>query len=161
MKGGNTVEKELVEDIVHTYSDSVLKVAYTYVKNTNDAEDIAQDVFLSLLDKDIEFDSAEHVKAWLIRATINKCKNHLKSSWFSKRTEMPEDISYIQEEDLDVLSAVMQLDEKYRIPIHLYYYEGYSINEISSIMHKKASTIGSYLYRGRKQLYVILGGRMF
>lgn len=155
------MEKRDVEELVHTYSKCVLRVAYTYVKNTNDAEDIAQEVFLSLLKCNQRFESKAHIKAWLIRVTMNKSKNYLKSSWISKRSEMPEEISAESQEENSVLAAVMELDAKYRIPVHLYYYEGYSIREIAEILHKRPATVGSCLDRARKKLKILLGGDYF
>lgn len=155
------MDREIVEEAVHNYSDSLLRVAYTYTKNTSDAEDIVQEAYLSLLQREKRFLSPEHMKSWLIRVTINKCKNHLKSAWISKRTIMPEQIKNLSHEEHDLLDAVLSLEEKYRLPIHLFYYEGYSIAEIAEILKKKPATIGSLLDRGRKKLKRQLGGESF
>lgn len=152
MKNNETVKKAVKE-----YSQTVLKIAFSYTKNTFDAEDIAQDVFFALLKENKVFLSEEHLKAWLVRVTINKCKNHMKSRWVSKRNEMPEDLSYLPKEYSDILHAVFLLDEKYRIPIHLFYYEGYSIREIAEILRVPSATIGTRLRRGREQLKNMLG----
>ena len=146
------------QEAVYKYSESILKVSFAYVKNTSDAEDIAQDVFLALFLSDKEFESEEHLKAWLIRTAINKSKNHLKRAWNSKRTEFPAQTAATAPEDTEVLSAVLSLEEKYRIPLHLFYYEGYSIKEIAGLLHKKPSTVGSCLARGREKLKKILEG---
>ena len=103
------------------------------------------------------FLTEEHLKAWLIRVTINKSKNYVKSSWFSKRNEMPENLSYMPKEYNEVLEAVFQLKEKYRLPIHLFYYEGYSIQEIAEIMKIPSATVGTRLKRGREKLRILLG----
>lgn len=150
--------QEQIEDAVKKYTNTILNVAYTYVKNTHDAEDITQDVFVSLYRNIWKLKSEEHIKAWLIRVTINKSKNHLKSHWISKRTELPDNLSSLTTKQQDILLAVLSLDEKYRIPIHLMYYEGYSIEEISKIMRINPSTIGTRLRRGRALLKDILGG---
>ena len=152
------MDKLKAQEAVYKYSESILKVSFTYVKNTSDAEDIAQDVFLALLLSDKEFESEEHLKAWLIRTAINKSKNHLKRAWNSKRAEFPAQTAAVPPEDTEVLSAVLSLEEKYRISLHLFYYEGYSIKEIAGILHKKPSTVGSYLARGREKLKKILEG---
>lgn len=148
---------EIVQKAVEKYSRTVLKIAFTYTKNVSDAEDIAQDVFLALFREKKDFRSEEHLKAWLIRVAVNKSKNHVKSSWFAKRKEMPEDLSYLPEEYNDILQAVLSLDEKYRLPIHLFYYEGYSIREIAQILKMPSATVGTRLKRGREQLKALLG----
>ena len=81
---------ELIEQTVRDYSGKLLKIAYTYTKNTCDAEDIVQEVFLSFITSRQEFASQEHIRAWLIRVTINTRKNHVKSAWIAKRSKMPE-----------------------------------------------------------------------
>lgn len=155
------MDKKIIEKAVWDYSGSLLKIAYTYTKNICDAEDIVQEVFLSLMMEKKEFVSSEHIKAWLIRVTINKSKNHIKSVWISKRTSMPEKLESLSHKESEVLDAVFSLEEKYRIPIHLFYYEGYSIAEIAELMGRKPATIGSWLDRGRKKLKKQLGGEMF
>lgn len=149
---------ENVHNAVSKYSHGIIRVAFTYVKNIADAEDIAQDTFLAYLNKKPEFESEEHEKAWLIRVAINKSKNLLKTSWLKNRRQLVEDLSYLPEEESDILYSVLSLDKKYRVPIHLYYYEGYSINEIAEILSVKSSTVGTWLDRGRKILKEKLGG---
>lgn len=155
------LDRKIVEKAVREYSDNLLKIAYTYTKNRSDAEDIVQDAFLSLMIEEKEFMSQEHMKAWLIRVTINKSKNHIKSAWVSKQTKMPEELEHLSEEENELLDAVFLLEEKYRIPIHLFYYEGYTITEIAEIMGKNPATIGSWLDRGRKRLKKQLGDELF
>jgi RNA polymerase sigma-70 factor (ECF subfamily) len=140
----------------------VLNIAFTYTKNTYDAEDIAQEVFLALYKNIWKISSREYMKAWLIRVTINKSKNYMKTAWIKKRGEMPkiqQDLSANKTEDL--LHAVLALDEKYKIPIYLMYYEGYSIKEISEILKTKPATIGTRLKRGRENLKDMLGDDYF
>ncbi|MGN6714584.1 RNA polymerase sigma factor [Anaerocolumna jejuensis] len=149
---------EFIQHVLDKYSKMLIKIAFTYVKNMADAEDIAQDAFVSLIRKGSGFDSEEHEKAWLIRVTINNCKNHLKSAWSKRRVPLEEDISYMQEEESEVLITVLKLPPKYRTVIHLYYYEEYSINEIAEILHKKPATIGTWLSRGRNLLKSELTG---
>jgi RNA polymerase sigma-70 factor (ECF subfamily) len=143
---------EYIKHVLEKYSKMLVKLAFTYVKNMADAEDITQDVFVSLIKKGTGFDNDEHEKAWLIRVTINHCKNHLKSSWNKLKVPLEEDISYIPKEDSEVLVLVLNLPAKYRSVIHLYYYEDYSINEIASILHKNPATVGTWLARGRNLL---------
>lgn len=149
---------ESVRRALDRYSQSLIKIAFAYLKNTADAEEVAQDVFLAYLQKHPVFENGEHEKAWLIRTTINKSKNMLKAGWFRSRNPVPEDLSYLPKEESDVLQAVLALDKKYRIPIHLHYYEGYSIQEIATILGAKPATVGTWLARGRAHLREKIGG---
>ena len=134
------------------------KIAFTYVKSVPDAEDVVQDVFLAYLRSNTLFESEEHEKAWLIRATINRSRDLLRAHWFRFRQELPDNLSYMPTEQSEVLEAVLSLNIKYRLPVHLYYYEGYSIKEIAHILEEKPATIGTRLARGRSILKKTLGG---
>lgn len=149
---------ESVRRVLKTYSTSLIKIAFAYLKNVADAEEAAQETFLAYLQKRPAFDNGEHEKAWFIRTTINKSKNMLKAGWFKSRNPVPEDLSYLPEEENEVLQAVLSLDPKYRIPIHLHYYEGYSIQEIADILQAKPATVGTWLARGRMLLRDKIGG---
>ncbi|WP_042169448.1 RNA polymerase sigma factor [Paenibacillus gorillae] len=149
---------ESVRRALDLYSQSLIKVAFTYLKNIADAEEVTQEVFLAYLQKRPVFETNEHEKAWLIRTTINKSKNMLKTGWFKSRNPVPEDLSYLPKEENEVLQAVLALDKKYRMPIHLHYYEGYSIQEIAVIMQSKPATVGTWLARGRLILKEKIGG---
>lgn len=141
-----------IQHVLNKYSKMLIKLAFTYVKNIADAEDIIQDVFVSLIKKGSGFENEEHEKAWLIRVTINNCKNHLKSSWNKRTVPLSEEVSYMPEEDSGVLVMVLKLPDKYRNVIHLHYYENYSIKEIAEILRKNPATIGTWLARGRNLL---------
>jgi RNA polymerase sigma factor, sigma-70 family len=149
---------ESVRRALVLYSQSLIKVAFAYLKNIADAEEVAQEVFLAYLQKRPVFDNVEHEKAWLIRTAINKSKNMLKAGWFKSRNPVPENLSYLPAEENEVLQAVLALDKKYRIPIHLHYYEGYSIQEIAVILRAKPATVGTWLARGRLLLKEKIGG---
>jgi RNA polymerase sigma-70 factor (ECF subfamily) len=141
---------------VALYANMLVRVCFTYMKNIHDAEEVAQDTFLKMMEKQtaagLSFENEEHCKAWLLRVAINLCKNRLRSPWFRKIQPMGgNDISFTPEES-SVLHAVQQLPAKYRSVIHLYYIEGYSITEIGSLLDKKESTIGSQLHRARSML---------
>ncbi len=149
---------ECVRQAVIKYSDNLRRLAFTYVKSVHSAEDIVQDVFLTYLQKAPEFESAEHEKAWLLRVTINKSRNILKTGWFRSRFELTEEAGYLPPEQSQVLEAVLSLLPKYRLPIHLYYYEGYSIEEIANILDTNPATVGTRLARARGLLRQSLGG---
>lgn len=138
----------------------VLRISYTYLGNKADAEDIVQDVFLQIVDKKPDFNDETHEKAWLVRTTINMCKNKLNLFWNKNKVSI-DDIaeSAVYDEyntDSEVLKAVMSLPPKYRIVIYMYYYEGYSAAEISKITAQKDSTVRSLLRRAKDKLRNIL-----
>ncbi len=141
---------EYIEETIKKHSASMLKAAFSLLKSTADAEDAVQDAFLIYITKAPVFKSEEHRKAWLLRVTVNISKNMLKAGWRNNRPPV-EDISFTDKTD-DVLPYVLDLEEKYRIVIHLYYYESYSIKEIAQILNLPAATVGTRLSRGRKLL---------
>ena len=147
---------EYIEKAVKTYSKSMLNAAYSLLGSVPDAEDAVQDAFLKYIQKAPDFKSADHEKAWLLRVTINICKNMLKASG-RKNVPICEDIPYEQNNN-EVLQCVMSLEEKYRTIIHLYYYEDYSIKEIASILSLPRATVGTRLSRGRNILKTMLKG---
>ncbi len=156
-----SVSVDLSERIRHSvtaHSQSMLRLAYTYVHSTHDAQDVVQEVFLSFFRLAPTFSSAEHEKAWLLRATVNRSKNLVKSGWFKSRGQLSDAALYTMDEGGEVLDAVMSLAEPYRLPIHLYYYEGYQIKEIAEILGEKSATIGTRLARGRDLLKAKIGG---
>jgi RNA polymerase sigma factor (sigma-70 family) len=146
------------EEILEKYEKMVIRIAFTNVKNISDAQDIAQDVFLTMLTKRPLFENEEHRKAWLIRVTVNRCKNYRKSFWFSRTEPLPDTLDYLPQEERGVLAAVLSLPRNYRTVIHLYYYEGYNINEIAALLRKRPATVGTWLARGRQALKIALQG---
>ncbi|WP_105614654.1 RNA polymerase sigma factor [Vallitalea okinawensis] len=152
---------EDVDYILDKYSDTVYKVAYSNTKDRYHAEDVFQEVFLRLVKKKPTFDNEAHLKAWLIRVTINCSKNIFLSSHFKKRAELSEEIEdtkNIITETSELYEAVNTLPKKYGQVIYLYYYEGYSVKEIADILSAKEATIKTRLARGRKQLEKSLEG---
>ena len=150
--------KARIRRSVDAHHRSMLHLAYAYTRNTQDAEDIVQDVFLNYFRLSPVFTSDEHEKAWLLRATINRCKNLLKSSARTKRREMPESLESQAPEQSELLQEVLALEAKYRLPIHLHYYEGYALKEIADILGEKTATIGTRLARGRDLIKQAMGG---
>ena len=148
------IQQEAYNDVsraISQYGRSVQSLAFVYMKNRFDAEDIAQDVFVTYLRKAPRFPSAQKERAWLMQVTANRCKSALRARY---REELPltEDISYLPEEESLLLQAVLKLEDIYRIPIHLHYYEGYSLDEIAKLMKVPRGTVGSWLSRGREKL---------
>ncbi len=148
---------EYIELIVKTHSNSMFKAAYALLGNRDDAEDAVQEAFIRLMEKQPDFIDDEHLKAWLLRVTINLSKNMLKASW-RKNKSVTKESSYTENESDEVLFCVMKLEENYRTVIHLYYYEGYSIKEIASILKLPSATVGTRLKRGRAKLRKMLEG---
>lgn len=142
------------EDLITKYSSAVFRCAYSYVNNRSDAEDIMQEVFLKYLVKKPVFNNETHEKAWFLRVTINTCKSYLRSSWLKKRDPMDDDVKeeICIEKDPELWELVKQLPEKYRVVVELHFIEGYTIREISMILKKNQSTVGTWLERGKKLL---------
>lgn len=140
--------------LVRRYIDTVFRVALNYLRNPADAEDIAQTVFEKLLREQRHFESDDHVRAWLIRVTVNECKKLLRSPW--RKAEPLEDyltsVSFDNPAHRELYRAVMSLPKKYRMAIYLHYYEGYSTREIGSVMGIPKNTVCSHLKRGRELL---------
>nr|WP_255575686.1 sigma-70 family RNA polymerase sigma factor [Caproiciproducens faecalis] len=139
------------------YSDMVVRIAFQNVKSRAEAEDIAQEVFLRLFTRRPDFEDDEHEKAWMIRVTVNLCKDYLKSSWFRKRADLGDNL-LSRDGNGEVLDAVMRLPVKFRNVIYLHYYEDMSVTEIASVLQQKENTVSSWLHRARKQLKVTLTG---
>ena len=143
------------EEALVLYGDAVYRLALARTGHKQDAEDMTQTTFLKYaeaLEKGVKFDGQEHRKAWLFRVVINQSKNLFASAWFRHRAALTEEITFSQESYREICFAVQELPEKYRVVIHLYYYEGYSIKEISEILNKKENTVKSLLKRGRELL---------
>lgn len=141
-----------IERVVNEYATMLLRVAYSQLNNRAEAEDAVQEVLLKYMEKAPVFQSEEHEKAWLLRVTVNHCKNHLASAWFRKRADLDEGIPALDNEELEVVSAVAALPAKYRAVVHLYYFEGYSTKEIAEILHSRPNTVSSRLSRARALL---------
>lgn len=145
------------------HADAVYRVCYGFMKNSADAEDAVQETFLKFLRSEQSFDGENHERAWLIVTASNICKNILKS-WTRQKREDVENAEELlpaccnKEEINPVLEAVLNLPDKYKTVIYLYYYEEYSCREISLAMNKKESSIRSLLKRGRALLEKQLGG---
>jgi RNA polymerase sigma-70 factor (ECF subfamily) len=153
-------DRDLVEEVVRRYSDMLYRLALAKTGNPHDAQDIMQEVFLKLVTCDKTFNDEEHRKAWLIRVTVNTGKNLVTSAKRRRETEMPESMDYAEggdnikslETKAVVYPAVMSLDEKYRVIIHLFYYEEMSITQICRVTGLGENTVKSRLHRARNIL---------
>jgi RNA polymerase sigma-70 factor (ECF subfamily) len=148
--------QENITETIEQYSDTIYKIAFSYTKDKTVAEDILQDVYLKYMTDSTYFQDEEHKKAWLIRVTINECKKFFRSVWNKRRIPLEDIYSFQKPERHAVFYAVLDLPVKYRIMIHLYYYEELSVKEISRILKINENTVMSRLYRGRQLLKNVL-----
>jgi len=159
MKKTTCTEEEFNEKY-ERYSNMIFKISILNLKNIADAEDVTQEVFLKLMcQTNTEFVDADHEKCWIIRVTINLCKDRIKSFWNKNKNNIEDyqelysdNLFEVDYHDLEILQKIMKLPVKYKEVIHLYYYEGYSIKEISKILNYGESTIKMRMKRGREAL---------
>lgn len=147
--------RQPVEILIEKYKNSIYVMAFNICKNTHDAEDVVQDTFIQYISLKKDFETEQHIRAWLIRVAINKAKN--KNTTFFRRNALPledymETLTFESSESSELFEAVMKLPKKYRVIIHLFYYEDYSVNEIADILKISVSNAKVRLSRGRKLL---------
>ena len=140
-----------IENIIRRYQNTIFRIAFTYCRNKSDAEDIAQEVFLRYLKYNKDFETEEHLKAWLIRVAVNLSKDLLRSSWMSKTDSISkhENLFAEDQEKSEIYYAIMSLSEKYRSVIFLYYYEDYDVKEIAEILDRSETAVQTQLRRAR------------
>ncbi|MCI8358389.1 MAG: sigma-70 family RNA polymerase sigma factor [Lachnospiraceae bacterium] len=151
--------KQSVQELAALYRNNLFAVAFNVCKNAQDAEDIVQDTFLQYYTGKNQFDSEQHIRAWLIRVAINKAKNINRSFWRRNRTSLEdymETLAFETPESENLFETVMQLPEKYRIVIHLFYYEDYAVKEIADVLKISESNVKARLSRGRELLRKVL-----
>ena len=148
--------KEQFTHLADTYLDMVYRIAYNAVKHPVDADDVAQNVMLRLCRAAPDFDSEEHAKRWLIHVALNESKRFSTSTWRQKIVSLEEEtttaVTFDTPKESELFSEVMKLPTRYRIPLYLYYYEGYAIAEIAELLSTKESTIQTRLARARAKL---------
>lgn len=149
--GHQLICAENCEPIIRKYSDMLFQLTYAKTRNFEHAEDVVQETFIKLIKANKTFESEEHIKAWLIRVAINGCKSLWSSAWFSRTVEYKEEASMIipMEEKSEVYYAILELPEKYRVVIHLYYYEDMSVREIAEILKMKEASVETRIHRVR------------
>ena len=151
---------DFLEEKVNRYENKLFRTALAVVGNNADAEDIVQEVFVKLFQTQTKFESDEHETAWLIRVTVNLCKNYLRSFWRKKSVPLLDTHPAQENEQHEIMQAVLALPAKYRVVIHLYYYEGYSTKEIAEITEQKESNVRQLLSRARRKLKIFLEGEI-
>lgn len=119
-----------------------------------DAEDAVQEVFLRLYTRERDFETPEHLRRWLIRVTVNLCRDTLKSPWRKRRVDLKQlpEPSFHQVEQRELYREVMALPEKYRTVLDLFYYEELSTREIGEVLGIRQSAVTTRLARAREQL---------
>lgn len=146
-----TVQNRTFQRAFEVYMDTVYRVAVHNAPTRADAEDVTQEVFARLLSCTKDFQGDEHLKAWLIRVTINLCKN-MRRDRDREKYALTDDMAAPERSDGSVLEAVRALPPKYRNAIYLHYFEGYTANEIGGILGAGQNTVLSWLSRGREAL---------
>ena len=150
-----------VNQAIELYADMIRRICLLHLKNQTDIEDVLQEVFLKYILCSVVFENGEHEKAWLIRVTINACKD-FKKSLFRHLTVLLDvlsvEVACVLPVNLNILEAVLSLPPKYKDIIYLHYYEGYTAREIGTMLHKKENTVYSLLSRGRNLLKQKLEG---
>jgi RNA polymerase sigma-70 factor (ECF subfamily) len=147
-----------VEETVTRNEDKMFRAALAIMGGKTDAEDILQDVFIKLIEKQPSFESPEHETAWLIKVTVNLCKSRLRSHWWKKTVPLLDTYPAQTDDQQGMMQSVLALPSKYRIVIHLFYYEGYRTKEIAEITGQKESTVREQLTRARRLLKDFLEG---
>ena len=147
--------KQPLEELAERYRSSLFAAAFNVCKNAADADDIVQETFLQYHMAKCEFASEQHIRAWLIRVAINKAKNVNRSFWRQHKIPLEdymETLAFESPQDNALFETVMNLPQKYRVVIHLFYYEDYTVREIADMLRLKESNVRVRLMRGRKLL---------
>ena len=147
------------EILIGKYRDSVFALSFCICKDREDADDVVQEVFVKYHFSGKEFESERHIHSWLCKVAVNLSRNRVKCFWRSHKESIEEykkTLSFGTEEDGELFSAVMSLPRKYRTALHLHYFEGYSVKEISKMLDISESNAKARLSRGRKALKSII-----
>lgn len=150
-----------ISHICTKYGDRLYAAAFNILRQRQDAEDAVQEAMIRLYRTDKDFESEEHIKSWLIRVTVNVAKSMFTSFWHRNRIayeEYMDELAFDDERDRDLMEAVLSLPAKYRIIVHLYYYEGYKTREIAEILQLSGNTVKTRLVKSRTILKTKLEG---
>lgn len=151
-------EYELITTI---YLDDVYRVALSGCRNYADAEDVVQNTFVKLWERQEPFEDMEHVRKWLIRVAVNECHSLWRTPWMKKTAyleELKKEPSFSMGERSELFYAVLNLPVKYRQVVHLYYFEEYSVKEIAKLVKLSETAVQTRLLRARKKLKEALKG---
>ena len=148
-----TISARQLEEAYDAY-----RLAMVYLGRPADAEDVTQETFVRLLCRAPAFADEEHRRRWLLRVAANLCRDQLRGFWRKRVTELEDVLPAAPAEEREAARAMMALPEQYRLPIHLHYYEGYSVAEIAGILKLGQSAVKMRLKRGREMLKLELEG---
>jgi len=159
-KRGHAMDKEMFTQAVERHQDMVYRVALHALGSPQDADDAVQEVFLRLLRWKKGFEGPEHLRRWLLRVTVNVCRDMLRSPWRRRRVDLeragPIPV-FDRSEDGALYAAVMALPEQYRTVLDLFYYEELSTAEIGGLLHLSRTAVTTRLSRAREALKEKLG----
>lgn len=144
-----------VDEAFQKYGDRTFSAAFSVCRDRVDADDAVQDAFIKYYSMGLDYENEEHIRAWLIRVAVNRAKDIASSFWRKNKVaweEYMDELPFETPEDRGLFEAVMRLPEKYRVAIHLFYYEEYAVGEIAKILRLREGTVKSQLNRGRKLL---------
>lgn len=145
-----------LEELVNKYENTLLRAALAILGDAQEAEDAVQETFLRYLEKRPEFRDGEHEKAWLLKVTANHCKSVLRRRKRRSEVELLDVYPAPDRESRELVEAILALPANQRWAVHLHYYEGYSTDEIASILGQRPGTVRSHLSRARKALKIYL-----
>lgn len=157
---GNLHNESSLRDVIMKYSSMILRIAAQNTKDYYAAEDITQEVFIKFMSCGKAIEDENYLKAWLIKVTINMCRNYVKSSWLQRTVPIQErDITdyFDLAEDKYIFESIMKMPDKYKNVLYLYYYEGYTVPEVAEILDKKENTVSTWLRRARIELKKRIG----
>ena len=146
--------------VVDKYTDVVFRSALSFCKSKSDAEDITQNAFMKLLKTEVDFESDDHIRKWLVRVVANESKSLWRSFWQRKVVSFDDldyEPEYIDSQKGEIFAEIMKLPKKYCTVLHLYYYEGYKCNEIAPVLGISESNVQTRLMRARNMLKDKLG----
>ena len=141
------------------YSNMVYRIALSFLKNTQDAEDVVQVVFMKLIDGKVKIIPGKE-RALITQITVNYCKDILRSFWKKRTEELNDNFLFEDQSDIELFNVIMSLPNKYRIVVYLHYYEGYTFSEISALLNISPSAVSMRLHRAIKLLHSELGGNI-
>ena len=153
-----TISARQLEAAYDAYGAAVYRLALAFLGQRADAEDVTQETFCRLLYRAPAFADEAHKKRWLLQVAANLSRNQLRGFWRKRVTTLEDTVPAGTPEEREALNAVMALPEKFKLPIHLYYYEGYSVAEVAEILKLGQSAVKMRLKRGRELLKIELGG---
>lgn len=150
------MNEELFTEYITKYSDMVYRIAYSYMNSRADSEDIMQEVFIKLYQSNKSFCNSEHLKAWLIRVTVNKAKDELKACRRKQTQLIAECTDTAAMPNYELAEAMQTLGADYRVVVYLHYYEGYRIKDMSRLLSISEANVKTRLKRAREKLKAFL-----